>query len=611
MAVILGVFDPNRDRREQVRRRLPASLSDLAHLSRKETPLHGLDLYWEAPPSTPISIASDQIGAQARSAFVVGDFAAPYSATSTAAQRLLQLNSRDVRDLRCVSGQDGYYLAVLVDDSPRIALGTDVLGEFPLYVWSKGDVLLFGTSPELFKSHPLFKAEPNPYGIASILLINHISGGQCLYKEVSRSTPGKYVDWTPNRGITEQTANPLQISDAGFGLSYPETKARVAACFNTFHEPLRILPKVSIFLSGGQDSRMVAGYMGRYLPRANVTAVSLGRSSDQELQYARKVSGVLGWRHRYEDVEFEQYPDLARRQLRLESLQGPFASFDTSTAQKLLADQAAPFLSGYIGDPVMGDAQIYHAFSSKTGLFSFDTLLDNIGQYGFRVPEIRELLSGQGGENAVEAVVSELKQAWDRIDGLPFQKAWMFRMTHRTRFHVGSIAWRLSLGAWHIQPYISRPLLELIASTPLGYLKDRRMQAEIIKSEFPRLAVLPLDRNTGRPDYLIRTPFRRFVEGLPTLADISWRLHRYVEQRHEKRYYFRTYDFNAPGWQSVRREAERYRAQAGTLLNPDALNRLLPPADSTPAIRDGIIDSSKTKTLVGLVLWNGLNAEPS
>ena len=137
-------------------------------------------------------------------------------------------------------------------------------------------------------------------------------------------------------------------------------------------------------------------------------------------------------------------------------------------------------------------------------------------------------------------------------------------------------------------------------------VKDRRIQADLIRREFPRLATLPLDRNAGVPDYLTRTAYRRFVEGLPRVSDISWRLHRLLSNRVERRYYFRVFDFNGEAWRNVRRMAETYRAAASPLLSPEAVQKLLPSPDATVAFKDGIIDSAKTKTLAGVVLWNGL-----
>ncbi len=604
MAVILGIYDPDADRRAQIRDRLPDSLSGLPHLTRHGASLQSLDVYWEASVSTPVSVVTDRFADKERMAFVVGDYDAPYSATSDAAQRLLRRSAEQTPDFRCISGQNGYYLAMLFEDSPHLVLGTDALGMFPLYYWAKGDVCLFGTSPELFRLHPIFVAEPSIYAVASVLLISYSSGGQSLFKGVRRSSPGHLVDWTPQAGVRELEANPIRMSDVSFDQSYETCREQVASYFDVFHKSLATLPEVDVFLSGGQDSRMVAGYVSKYLAKKAVRALSLGCRDDQELKYAMKVSRALGWRHRYRDVEFEKFPLFAARQLRLESLQGSFANLDTGTAQTLLAERGGPVFSGYLGDAVIGDGQIAYALSPKTGQINFAELFEKLNRYGFDINDSADLLSTHDGRATLAEVIDDLHHEWDNIDALPFQKAWLFAMTHRQRIFIGSFIWRLSLGAWPLLPYLDRRLLDLVASMPLNHLSGRQMQADIIKREFPRLATLPLDRNAVGPEYLVTPLYRKF---LPPLSDISWRLYQLLERGRERRYYHRVFDFNNAGWQSVRREAERYRHQAENLLAPAAVSRLLPAADTPLHSTNAVLDFSRTKTLTGLVLWNGMN----
>lgn len=604
MAVIFGICDPDDDRRALVRNRLPATLTGLDHLARRETSFPGLSIYWEASVSTPVSVATDRQVGRKRMAFVVGDYDASYSATSDAAERLLRRTSGEAPDLKCISGQNGYYCAMLFEDVPRLVLGTDVLGMFPLYYWAKGGVCLFGTSPELFRAHPLFVAEPSAYAVASVLLLSHISGGQSLFEGVRRNTPGHLVEWSPQAGVREMEANSLHMSDASFDLPYEACLEQVGSYFDAFVKPLANFPELDVSLSGGQDSRMIAGFVSKHFPKKAVRAVSIGCKGDQELRYAMSVARVLGWQHRFQDAEFDQYLQFSISQLRLEALQGPFASFEIGTARTLLAERGCPFVSGYLGDPIVGDGQIAHAVSPETGQIGFDTYFKKMNRYGFDVNEVAELLLKSEGKSTSVEVIEDLKEEWSGIEGFPFQKSWLFAMTHRMRFHVGSVVWRLSLGAWPLLPYYDRGLVDTMASMPLNYLTGRRMQADIIKREFPRLATLPLDRNAVGPDYLVTPLYRKF---LPPLSEISWRLHSFLERGRERRYYHRVFDFNNPGWQAVRKEAEQYRQRVGNLLSPDAVSRFLPVAGSRPQYKNAVLDASKTKTLAGLVLWNGMN----
>lgn len=608
MAVIVGVYDANAGRRTQFRSQISGGLAKIPGLTRHELSRGNLDIYCEASASTPVSHDDETLGPVSRSAFVVGDFMAPHRQSANTAQRLLKNIADGSLRPQSLAGQQGFYCAALLENGKELLLGVDALGMFPLYYWTANGVCLFGTSPELFKAHPLFVAKPSMYAVASILMVHHITNGQSLYDGVRLCRPGHTIVWSADTAqAREVQGNAIKATTAGFKLSFEETRSEVDATVDSFHAELAGLPRLSIMLSGGQDSRMVAGYLNRHVPKEKVTAVSLGTRQDDELTYALKVSRSLGWRHLHRDVDTETYCALARNQLELESLQGPFVNFGTSSIRPLLAESGSPFLSGYMGDAALGDRHILAAFDSRTGLFGFDTLFSNVRRYGFSSKDIADLLADHKGAQLAEEVEANLRADWDSIDGYPFQKSWLFQATQRQRFHIGSIIWRLSLGAWPLLPYVDRRLQEMVAAMPLEYFQGRRMQTQIIRQSFPKLARLPLDRNSGRPEYIESSPYRRFLDGLPKLSDLSWTIHRHLEQmkpREESRYYFRTYDFDSDGWQAVRTWADTHRSEISSLLNAKAVDRLLPRAGLRAMFSDPIIGSAGVKTLAGLVLWN-------
>ena len=607
MAVIFGVFDPSADSRAAIRSALPPTLTGLNGLERKSVTHGACEIYWEAPQSTPISFSTDRSEARDRFAFVCGDFKRPYSRNSNAAVRLLSDIPADDGDYRGVSGQDGFYLACVFDaDRKILALGVDTLGHFPLYYWQSGDVFLFGTSPSLFKAHPTFCPKVSEYALVSILMLNFTAGGHSIFKDVRRNAPGHLVQYSQGNRVREIEANRLQFSDERFDRPYPSVRDEVLQIMDNFHAPLSAEPKLDLLLSGGQDSRLIAGFIAKHSRREAIRCVSIGNRHDQELNYAHQAAGTLGFQHRFSDADSKNATIYAFNQLRLESLQGPFTSFENGTTQFLLSEQqGTPAVSGYVGDAVIGDRHIMTAIDPRRGEFSLSELVKNIRRYGYEDSDVLALLGGTK-KHVIDEINSDLHKEWSSINAENFQRAWYFVLTNRQRFHVGSVSWRLTLGNWQLLPYLNRNLLECIASVPLNYLKDRRIQADLIRREFPRLATLPLDRNAGVPDYLTRTAYRRFVEGLPRVSDISWRLHRLLSNRVERRYYFRVFDFNGEAWRNVRRMAETYRAAASPLLSPEAVQKLLPSPDATVAFKDGIIDSAKTKTLAGVVLWNGL-----
>jgi hypothetical protein len=78
---------------------------------------------------------------------------------------------------------------------------------------------------------------------------------------------------------------------------------------------------------------------------------------------------------------------------------------------------------------------------------------------------------------------------------------------------------------------------------------------------------------------------------------------RWKRDDRERRFYYRIFDFNSPGWQTIRRLAEPHRDKLDGLVDRDRLDDYLPPPGVELKVRNGIVDSSGRKMLVGLMLW--------
>jgi len=604
LAIVLGIYDQSGQRMEEAREYISALKFNIPKIEYKIFNVDNLLVCCWHSTTTPVSCAQDTDSACKRMGFVVGDYDDSELLSSDAAKRLLK--QVKLRSYDEISGKSEFYFAAIVEECGRVVLGTDALGYFPMYYWSKNDVLLFGTSPELFKSHPLFDATPNPFAIASILLLSHISCGQAIYKGVYRNSPGYLVEWEPHKDAVERKANPVVLTDLGFNRSFKEVREETASLFDDFFRKLRVHSSLSFYLSGGQDSRLLAGYAKRHYDEASVSAFSVGGSSDLEVLFARKVSGKYGWSHVIRDFNETRAVEYAFMQLYLESMQGPFVNFSNATGQDLLAERGFPFLSGYLGDGLLGDKLLMSTFSKRTGLFCFDSFLESVNRYGFSESEVTEIMSSQGSGDAVEDVVSGLRDAWDAIEGYPFQKGWLYPLLNRGRYHAGSIIWRLSLGAWPVLPYLDRSLINFLASLPIQFLHDRVIQKEIILNEFREIADIPLDRNSWEPGYLVKPRSRYFYEGIKSICHVSWRtgkLFDHLERSGKTKYYHRVYDINGRGWQDILHDVESSIEKGSKLFNTAAVKRFLPRYGEHHRCNDELVDTWKYKSLIGLLLW--------
>ena len=73
--------------------------------------------------------------------------------------------------------------------------------------------------------------------------------------------------------------------------------------------------------------------------------------------------------------------------------------------------------------------------------------------------------------------------------------------------------------------------------------------------------------------------------------------------KRERRYYYRIWHVNSPGWMSVRRHAETHRECADAVFDRKPLDTLLPGPDQQMGFDEPMLDASGPKLLLGFLLW--------
>jgi asparagine synthase (glutamine-hydrolysing) len=590
MTLLTGILDPDPLRTSRFLEGSRKLAPDLAWLKHTDTRLGHLSLSLDGAPRTPYSTFQDSGG---RSVFVLGDIILPNTETGT--DNAAWLNQQCIeRGPEMLGRQNGYYLAGMIDQHDVVYLAADQLGLMPLYYWAGTDHFCFSTSPNAFISHPHFNTTPDLMGVAGILLTMHATGNRTTWQDVRRLPPGHLLRWRKGEGITLSDVNSLKAHDSHFGWPPSRCQDLIQNSFNEAVQRLDKLGETAVLLSGGLDSRLVAGCL-RWHARYKAPAVTLGESTDYEMQCARRVAASLGWPMHPVPVKLDAYPSWARIQARLEGMQTSFVEFMWWQATDTVNRLKPRIMTGLLGDAIMGGSQIGYGFDDQTGQHAFATQFTRLNRYGHSPAAVSKLL-GQTGLG--EAVLEELNKTWSSYDGLPFQKCWLYDLHHRQRLHVAPAAWRLSFGAWPSLPFTDRDHMQAMAGMAAPAFTERCAQNSMLRYKFPKLAALPLDR--GGPDMR------------PLAPTPMWRLKHYLSSRVsmlrpgagqiERRQYVRHFDINGPGWQAIRQLAEGHRSKMGNLFNPDVLEEMLPLYEHPLSTPDAVVDGARYKTMMGLFM---------
>ena len=599
MANFLVVIDPDAERRRRFIKKTKDELPPLDGLTTSACTTGDFCAIWATAEQAPVSCAADGEGASIIWGYAIGD-------GSPKRIDALQLRSRwnDLAD-RSKAVFDGFYAGVVYRPNRGLLAGADVLGLFPLYYYAKGKVLLMGSSPELFRYHPIFRMEFNPVGLVGILLTTHIFDGQTLLRGVRRLAPGHLLVWGPRAGSEEVLLYRYPVSERYFSFPFSahvDILNHVIDGAITRHVPSN--GTYCLLLSGGLDSRMLAGYLKQ--KDIDVVGLTLGKPTDLEMGCAVKVARKLGLEHRIAEILFDRYPFYADLQAKWEHGANGFNTIHSWGIHQHLKNIAPLVLSGYVMDAIIGSRYLTWPYSPFSNTMSFEAFFANLNAYGIQRDVLKRLLRREVFGDVVEEVISRIRTVYESYSELESQRVWCFNLYHRQRFHVGPILWRLSFGAWPVLPLCDRKVLESAGAMPASTIADRRAQNELLCKRFPELAALPLDRNTNN----IRPLSVRFRDQL------AWQFNRPLNSlcrrigvfshkgRIERRRYYRLYDFNGPGWIAVRRQAEPYREKVFHLFHRDVLEELLPGPDVPLRFKNEINDASGLKSLLGFLLWS-------
>lgn len=500
---------------------------------------------------------------------------------------------------------DGYHAAVSWRaDAGRLVIGTDLLGVYPLYVWSDREVTLAGSSAALFRHHPAFRTELDPEGLAGILLTMVSFDGRTLMKGVRRPEPGRLVVRERGGAVGEHAQYRIALSDELHGLPFTALADRLDAAMQeaVSRHVTRDRPHL-LLLSGGLDSRTIAGYLaaGRH---PALQAGTFGRAGENEMRFARRVARRCGLAHRRLPLARDRQAEWARHHARWTHLAQGFHSIEYWQATEALAEAAPRLANGYLLDAIAGGSHIDWAMDWRAGRMSDETFLARVHQRAF-VPEgLKTLVRDALNRALVDDMAHRVREKLRSLAPSVAHRAWLFDLQHRQRFHTGSILWTHAFGGWPVAPALSRGLLHFAAAVPIAALAERALQRAVLQARFPDLAAIEFDRGTEDTSPLVSSL------GFIVRQRLAWRLRPVLTQLGlRQRWWARRYhahgfyDINGEAWRTVRRAAAAPSDDADPFFACARLRDYLRAPEEALPVRDPITDGSGQKLVLGYLLW--------
>jgi asparagine synthase (glutamine-hydrolysing) len=597
MANWLLVIDEDGSRRAGYAARVRTLVAPIAGLRVQSREGAGWSAVWAAASTAPVDVEVGSNGA----ALLWGEARDAAGGLQTAAA------VRAAWRGGAVAQWDGYYAAAVVEEPGQtLTVGTDVLGVFPIYYWTDSSgVVLVGTSPELFRTHPRFRPALNETGLVGILLSNGLVDGQTLWRGVRRLGPGCRLRVLDGR-VWEDEGYRLPLSTGAVDLPLEGHVCQLAEVVEAAvkrHAPLG--RSYGLLLSGGLDSRMIAGFLIRADVRPR--ALTLGLPSDLEMRCAKAVAELYGLEHVTTEPDATDYPSLAGLQARWEHLANGFNTVRDWWTQGRVAQLGDRLVTGGLADSLVGATSMSWAYSENPPAMSYGAFVKQMPRLGVPGTVLRQLLDQTRFAGLVDDVERRLRDEFHGYGERISYCAWRYDLAHGQRYHVGSTAWRLSFGAWPVLPMLDRQVIETAANIPASSMANREAQISLVRTRLPELASVPLDRSdllSHEPQYLTPRLRQLIANSVRRRLRAARQNLGFLMRDREARYWHRINNFDGDAWKAAREAAEPQRPTVADLFDSNLLRTILPPPRERGKTTGPWVGESGRKLLLGLLYWS-------
>jgi len=263
----------------------------------------------------------------------------------------------------CGALSGAFALAVIDEPAGEALLVTDHMGSFPLLYQQSGETLVFASSAQVLRRHPLTPPDIDPQGLYNYVFFHMIPAPGGVYRHQQRLLPGSYLHYRQGRlelgtywrmRFDEQADAPFAQLKQEF-LQVLRDSVRASA---------KVGPggKVGAFLSGGTDSSTLAGILCQ-TGGVPAPTYSIGFAADgyDEMSYARLASRHFGTDHHEYYVTADDVADILPHLA--QAFDQPFGNASAVPAyycaRLAAADGVTRMLGGDGGDELFGGNERY------------------------------------------------------------------------------------------------------------------------------------------------------------------------------------------------------------------------------------------------------------
>ena len=365
--------------------------------------------------------------------------------------------------------------------------------------------------------------EVDPAGLASMLTFGYHIGDLTILKDVKCLPNACHLECQAGNGhlhIDRYWNYPFGVLEPIKGTEDELAEALHGHLMSALKRQLRGVNKILLPISGGLDSRTMAGLLHQSGFSGEVLAYSYGQPSSRDVRYGRAIARKLGYRH----VAIPTPVDFVTHSVAEDAW-----LFDAEWSAEL--HWAVRFA---YRDPSLGDTSDYHVLSGMFGDIVLGSDRFNYRRKAGDIPlaadclrtiyyqlnqeyappgTVLNLFNAHGATVAEKTLNQIVYATLAPIAQLtPFYALMRAEFEHRQRRHTGMVAQCIERDRRTLTPFLDTEVIEFALRIPYDAFYEKKLYAQMIRKHLPGVAAIPY-AGTAQP-----------ISNAPIRAAIHWRL---------------------------------------------------------------------------------------
>ena len=410
-------------------------------------------------------------------------------------QRLLALYTcLGLPGLQALNGQ--YALAVWDEARQRLLLINDRLGLQPLYYWRGPHELVFSSQMKAIAAHPAFQRQVNPVALVDLLATGQMLGEHSLYAGVQALPPATRLTFEAGH-LSLETYTQLPFYRPG--RPAPTRDEAIAGLGERLQAAVarRVDQDTRLLLSGGLDSRLLAGFLGELKDGPRRTASTIGLINSRDVAIGRAAAAQAGLTHHLVPANPGYLRDYSAECVeRTEGNLNVHAAWIFGEEEDLRVNPVDAIMTGAGGAGISGRHVLFEQpFTNPRQ--ALDWLCNHHWQYtqmaGLLRPELRPAVEESRADLARALPGGPPELFASRLDALYFRQ-----MRRRPSGNLLDAVTTVQ------EPYFDNDLVDYALNLPPAMRTGGRLMSAVLAQRFPSLAGLASTGGQARAPMLLR-----------------------------------------------------------------------------------------------------------